>query len=523
METINQQPQDNHIDWKARALALETELAETKSELESLKNLIRLQNHRAFGRSSEKVADGQEPLPLEGFNEAEATADPDAPEPEWEEVKPHKRKKRRRQKDLLKGLPEKVIEHKLADEELACSCCGEQRSVIGKHETRELEVIPAQVWVNVHVEYAYSCKACEKDESTEEPAVVEAQKPKPPLPGSIAAPSMIAHTMDQKYTMGVPLYRQAQQWQRLEIALSRQTLSNWVIKASDLWLDPLWNRMKEFLLEQDIILADETTVQVLQEDGKKATSKSYMWLYQSGRDGPPIVLLEYQPSRSGAHPKEFLQGFSGFLCTDGYAGYNQTDAIRVGCSSHGRRKFIEAIEAAGGEAKAPRAVEGRRFFDQLFHLEQQWADKSPEERHQLRQIHSKPVLEAFSAWLHETKANSQGRSLLRRATEYCLSQWEALNNFLLDGRLEISNNAAERSIKPYVISRKNFLFCNTPNGAQASATTFSLIESAKANGLKPFEYLKHVFTHLPNATSSELDSFLPWSLSLPAHCRMNRE
>lgn len=446
---------DNNIDWKQRALAAEAELAELTARLDLLEKQIRLKNHKTFGSSSEKTTALQQPLPMECFNEAEATADPNAKEPDITEIKAHKRKKRRSQKELFEGLPEQIIEHKLSNEERACSCCGEDRHVIGTETSRELRVIPAKFWVDVHVQYVYGCRQCEQNEGTDSSSVVTADKPRRPFPGSIASPSAIAYTMDQKYSMGLPLYRQAQQWQRSGVNISRQTLSNWVIKPSDMWLTPLWERMKEFLLAQDIIHGDETTVQVLKEDGKTATSTSYMWLYRSGREGPPIILMEYQPSRSGKHPKEFLKDFRGFLCTDGYPGYNQVEGVtRLGCLSHARRKFTDTIKAAGGDKKAPRAVEGRNFCDQLFLLEQKWDDSSAEERYKQRLNHSKPLLKAFLAWLHETKENTHQRTYLGKAVEYCLSQWEPLTNFLLDGRLEVSNNSSERSIKPYVISRR---------------------------------------------------------------------
>lgn len=522
MKTLGGQPQDIAlIDWKARALAAEAALAEKSARVEYLEAQLRLQTAKRFGSSSEKTVHGQELLKFGIFNEAEATAEPLAPEPDLSDVKPHKRRKsKRRREDLFEGLPETIIRHELHGEELLCSCCGHERHVIREEISKELRVVPAQYSIDVHIQCVYGCRYCEQhgDEGTS--PVVTAPRPQRPYPNSIASPSAIAFTMDQKYSMGIPLYRQEQQWLRSGVKISRQTLSNWVVDNAHRWLDPLWQRMKEYLKQLDIIQADETTIQVLQEDGKTAQSKSYMWLYRSGRAGPGIVLLEYQPSRQGAHPKDFLEGFKGYLQTDGYAGYKQVEnVIRVGCWSHARRGYTDAITAAGGEAKAPRATEGKSYCDRLFKLERKWAKLSFSERYQQRLLHSKPLLEEFLVWLQETKAQSMSQTYLGKAVAYCLNQWEYLNNFLLDGRLEIDNNASERSIKPYVICRKNFLFCQTANGAEASAITFSIIESAKANGLKPFEYLEYVLTNLPNVTSKQLDEFLPWSESIPDHCR----
>jgi hypothetical protein len=353
--------------------------------------------------------------------------------------------------------------------------------------------------------------------------VVKAPKPNRAFPGSIASPSAVAHVIEEKYVMGVPLYRQEQQWSRRGVNLSRQNMANWIMHAQH-WLQPIYDGMKEVLLSQDIIFADETTLQVLQEDGKKAESQSYMWLYRSGRDGPGIVLFEYQPTRSGEHPKGFLKGFKGYLVTDAYAGYNGIpDVTRVSCWSHTRRGFDEAIKAAGRRAQDPKSLEGLKFCNALFDIERELEDLDPQERFEQRLQRSKPVLEAFLAWLEKTSAECVQQSHLGKAVSYCLKHWKELNNFLLDGRLELSNNRAERSIKPFVIGRKNFLFCITPRGARASATTYSIVESAKENGLKPFEYLKYLFTELPNAAAKDLNEFLPWSETIPDYCRTTRK
>lgn len=233
------------------------------------------------------------------------------------------------------------------------------------------------------------------------------------------------------------------------------------------------------------------------------------------------MLFEYQPTRSGEHPKEFLKGFKGYLVTDAYGGYNGIpDVTRVGCWAHARRGFDEAIKAAGKRSKAPQAAEGLKFCNDLFDIENALEDVDPKERYARRLLRSKPVLDAFLAWLEKTREECVKQSHLGKAVEYCLNHWKELNNFLLDGRLELSNNRSERSIKPFVIGRKNFLFCITPRGAKASATTYSIVESAKENGLKPFEYLIYLFTELPNATTKALDEFLPWSESLPDNCRI---
>lgn len=520
MENTIAPPQStSENNWQERALRAEALLEDALKELEYVKAQVRLLTAKRFGASRERTPQEQPSLFESVFNEAEATYEPFTPEPDLTEVKGYQRKKRKGQRDeLLQGLPENVIEYHLPEEEIACPACGHPRHIMSKEIHRELRIVPAEFWVDVHVQHVYSCRHCEQH--GDEPNIVTAPRPQRAIPNSVASPSVVAHIMEQKFVMGNPLYRQEQQWERQGVHLSRQTMSNWLLYCAEHWLEPLYHRMKIHLLQRDIIQADETTLQVLDEAGKAAESKSYMWLYRSGREGPGIVLYDYQPSRQSCHPQEFLRGFTGFLQTDGYSGYNQVENVtRVGCWSHARRGFDEAIKASGGKEKHSKAKEGLEFCNQLFRLERKWKDLKPPERYEERLLHSKPVLEAFLAWLQDTQMGALAKSHLGKAITYCLNQWEALNGFLLDGRLEIDNNRSERSIKPFVIARKNFLFCITPKGAQASAITFSIIESAKENGLKPFEYLEYVLNQLPNATSQALDQYLPWSDTIPDHCR----
>ncbi len=286
---------------------------------------------------------------------------------------------------------------------------------------------------------------------------------------------MVAHVIEEKYVMGVPLYRQEQQWARRGVSLSRQNMANWVIHAAQNWFTPIYDRMKEILLKQDIIMADETSIQVLKEDGNAAESKSFMWIYRSGRFGPGMILYDYQPSRAQKHPEKFLKGFKGYLTTDGYPAYSDLpDITNTGCWAHARRKFDEAIKASGGKNKNPKALEGLEFITKLYDIERELKGKELQSRYEERLLQSKPVLEAFLVWLQTTSNESLPKTHLGKAINYCLNQWEPLNAFLLDGRLEIDNNRTERSIKSFVIARKNFLFCIAPYSAKASAITFSL-------------------------------------------------
>jgi hypothetical protein len=332
--------------------------------------------------------------------------------------------------------------------------------------------------------------------------------------------------MDQKYTNSLPLYRQEQQLSRLGIDLSRQTMANWLLAAADPWLKIICDRLHEQLLKRDTLHADETTLQVLREPDRNAESKSYMWLYRTGRDGPPIVLYDYQTTRASKHPDSFLSGFEGYLQTDGYSGYGKlTGVTLVGCWAHARRKFTESLKVlpAAQKDKPVAASLGLDYCNKLFAIERQLKNISNEERYEKRLELSKPLLDEFYTWLKRQRQLTIPKSAFGQAITYCLNQWDKLNNFLLDGRLEIDNNRAERSIKPFVIGRKNFLFSNTPRGARGSAIIYSIIETAKENKLKPFEYLTYLFEQLPNLDTKDvavIDSLLPWSDALPDNCRI---
>ncbi|GFN22544.1 hypothetical protein TAMC210_08600 [Thermanaeromonas sp. C210] len=343
----------------------------------------------------------------------------------------------------------------------------------------------------------------------------------------LALPLCLSYIMTQKYGEGLPLYRQEQQFKSWGIDLSRQTMANWVLHGANTYLTLIYDRLHEHLLKRDLLHADETTLQVLHEPGREPTTKSFLWLYRTGRDSPPIILYDYQTTRAGKHPRRFLAGFKGYLHVDGYAGYHElSDVTLVGCWAHARRKFDEALKALPEEKRhaAVAAREGLEFCNRLFAIERELKDVTPEERYQIRQVRSQPVLDEFLAWLKKQKAQVLPKSAFGQAVYYCLSQWDKLVAFLQDGRLEIDNNRSERSIKPFVIGRKNWLFANTPRGAKASAIVYSIIETAKENRLNPFHYLTYLFERLPNLDpqdKEELDQLLPWSDTLPPICRMN--
>ncbi|CAB3395977.1 transposase [Kyrpidia spormannii] len=504
-----------------RIQRLEQENAELAAKVAWYEEQFRLSQRRRFAASSERSKTTSEQLEL--FNEAEVEAQTPPPEPTVETVTVRRVKKPGQREEKLKELPVERIEHRLAEEEQVCPQCRDALHEMSTEVRRELKIIPAQVKVVEHVRQLYSCRRCEREEI--QTPVVKAPMPKPVQPGSLASPSAVAYVMTQKYVEGMPLYRQEQQFERQGLALSRQTLANWIVYSAEHWLEPLYERMHRELLNQDILHADETTLQVLREPGRAAETTSYLWLYRTGRYSPPIVLYEYQRTRAAEHPKAFLNGFKGYLHVDGYAGYNGlADVTLVGCWAHARRKFDEALKSLpASKRSAPVAAkEGLAYCNRLFAIERDLKELTPEERYRRRLELSRPVLDEFLAWLVEQKEHALPKSAFGQAIQYCLGQWGKLEAFLKDGRLEIDNNRSERSIKPFVIGRKNWLFANTPKGAKASATVYSIVETAKENGLNPYEYLRYLFERLPNVNindASVLDRLLPWSPELPESVR----
>lgn len=515
---LNKQ-EENEISLENKCKLQAQQIEELTAKLEWYEEQFRLSQEKRFGKSSEKSNSDQ----LTIFNEAEKEARKNIEEPDLEEVIYKRRKRKKSKKQSFDDLPVEVIEYRLEEEGQVCPECTNPLHEMSKEIRKELKIIPAQVKVVEHVKYVYACRQCEKD-SIHTP-IITAKMPNSVLPGSFVSPSLMAYIMYRKYSEAVPLYRQEQQFKYFGIELSRQNLANWVIYGSNHWLKLLYARMHTELLKETVIHADETTMQVLDEVGKSPTSKSYMWLYATGTFGPQIFLYDYQPSRAKKHPKNFLHGFSGFLQTDGYPAYNNIEnTILVGCFAHARRGFTDAIKALPKNSDLTRtnANQGLRFCNKFFDIERRLKDLSPEERYEKRLELSKPVLEDFLSWLNIKKREVLPKSSLGKAIKYCLNQWPKLEAFMLDGRLEISNNRAERAIKPFVIGRKNFLFSKSPKGATASAIVYSIIETAKANGLNPFFYLTYLFETLPNIDTEDmeqLDSLLPWSKSIPDECK----
>lgn len=494
-------------------------------------NMLRQQ---LFGRKSERkigiISDGQMYL----FDEAEAESDPAAPESPLEEIT-YKRKKSKGKRALdFGGLPTEQIIHEMPDSERACPECGGILHACGHAVLRrELTIIPAQYKVTEHVQTVYSCRNCE-GHNIETP-MIKSEVPSPVIPGSgIASPGLVAHIANQKYTLALPLYRQEQEFKRNNINLSRQTMANWIVYVAMNYLLFIYEAMRQSLLGRSVLHADETVLQVLHEKEKPAESKSYIWLYRTGCDTDrPIVLYDYQPNRKHENAKVFLGSFNGYLHSDGYQAYNNLSSgiTVVGCWAHVRRKFADMLKSLPDYNKpGSLAMCGLEYCDALFKLEREYEtlldDEHFKARQEARLEKSKPVMGEFFSWAESVYGKhilAMPKSSMGKTLAYALNQKPQLENVLLDGRLELSNNRAERSIKPFVIGRKNWIFANTENGAKASAIFYSVIETAKENGLKPFEYLRYVFEVAPNMDLNNnlalINKVLPWNPTVLELCK----
>ena len=510
---------------EASVQELRDENERLRQKLERMNELLLNAQRARFGQSSEKkayvMADGEQ---LQLFNEAEAAQDVKALEPTVEEitVAAHKRKKKRTYEELAEGLPVEEILLELSGDQLTCEKCGGTFRLIGKKFVKsEIIYIPASVKLLKYYACTYACDRCEKE--TGYAHIVGTAAPPSLMKHSLASPSSVAEVMTKKYVDGVPLARQEKIWKREGIELSRATLANWVIQTSQTWLKPLYRRLKKALLESGVIHADETVVQVLKEDGKKASSQSRMWVYASPlRCGKPVRYFEYQPDRKGSRAASFLKDFHGCLVTDGYAGYEQVeDVTRCGCWAHMRRKWREAMPKGATMATSQAAV-GYNYCNKLFALEKKFASLNDTNRKHARQAEAEPLLEAY--WLWIKSLDPVPGSKLEEAVIYANNQRSYLSAFLEHGEVDISNNLAENAIRPFVVGRKNWLFSDTPKGADSSAIVYTLVETAKANGADPYAYLLRVLSLLPylgrTPANAELDELLPWHPRMQASlCR----
>ncbi len=509
--------------------ALVGELQSLKANLEETLEEFRRQ---LFGVRSEKAK--KQPQPEETEEQQPKT-----------EVRSHTRaprKKKATREELYAALPVQEVKIPLTEEERHCAYCNALMHTVGYTEVREeLRITPAKVERVKYFQEVAVCPECRKDGDG---TFVKAGTPAALMPHSPASASAVAYIMFQKVFMGTPYYRQEMAMFQQGLTLPRETMANWFIYCAGKYFLPLYERMHEYLVQRDVLHADETTCQVLHEKGREAETTSWMWIYMTGSDGKePIVLYDYQPGRGGKHPQEFLEGFHGLLQCDGYQGYNKVeDVILVCCLAHCRRKFYEALprerqkkvklldilsEEAIPEPLLPKegdlpmwipAEVGLAYCNRLFYIERSLKGLEAEERKQKREKLEKPVWEGFWKWIATIQAAPQSK--LSKAVNYALNHRDTLMNYLMDGRCEISNNAAERRAKSYAIGRKAFLFHASEAGAEASAVVYSMVETAKANKLNVFQYLYMVLLYMPDYKNEPagIEQLLPWSDFIKGHC-----
>ena len=514
---------------------IEKQNAQLEKQRIQIENMIQALLHarkKMFGASTEatKQVEGQ----LFLFEEAQKLAEQLHVEQKKIKVKPYTRTPRKPgvRAEMLAGLQTEIEEYMIPEGE-TCSKCGGELKVIGKRIVRtEVEFEPAKLKVRQIVQQVAKCTVCGTDGADNPNCHFQkAAVPIPPLPHSLSTPSLIAQVMYQKFIMGIPFARQERDWYRLGLVLPRNVMANWVIRCCQEWLEPLYWRILEMLAECGVLHMDETRIQCNKEAGKKASSESFIWVIRSAAcEEIQAAFFYYSQTRSGDTAKELLENFHGYLVTDAYSGYEKVEhIIRSLCWAHVRRYFIESIplDNNGKELSGSKGAEGREFINLLFKVEQEIKDLSYEEKKQKRQEASRPILDAFWSWVEKTAALATTNEKLTKALVYAQNQKKYLETFLEDGRLPISNNLCEATIRPFATARRAWLFADTPKGAKANAILYTLVESARANQLNVFEYLKYLLAEIPNSGFLEhpqiLDEYLPWSKSLPEQCRLERK
>lgn len=526
VQTLHQEAQTMHAEMQiirdeAQAARIETQTVRDEAHAYIIRMLEQatLARQRMFGASSEQTS-AQSRL----FDEAEALAQsstdaqdtaPIAPEGTQgastaAAAQPAAKRARGKRAPLAAGLPRVDVLHDVPEADRTCPC-GTLMVLIGQDISEQLDIVPMQVRVIRNIRNKYGCPGSQH-------APVTAPLPAQPLPKSNASADFLAMLYTVKFVDGMPLTRFGRVLERHNAPVPSQTLARWVIAGSKL-LQPLHNLMRDILLDCALIYMDETVVQVLKEAGKTPTSNSYMWVQSGGPPDKPVVLFDYDPSRSATVPTRLLEGFKGYLMTDGYAGYNdiaRTAGIeRLACWAHVRRRFVEAVRVQP-KGKCGKADEAVALIGKLYRIEREFKDASPEERHLARQSQSVPALAEIHAWMTKTIPLVTPKSALGTALTYMKNLWTMLVRYTERADLPIDNNRAENSIRPFVVGRRSWLFSDTPAGAHSSAVIYSLVETAKANGVEPYAWLRRVLRELPAAkTVEDVEALLPWNLRLP--------
>ena len=508
---------------QATLTSMQEEKAALAAERDNLKEQVDYLTKKLFGRSSEKRSDVF-PGQLSLFNEAELEQDTallgEEEQESTEETPVKPRRKKTTMKEKFAGLPVRKKDVDLSDEEKICSECGTPLEVVGREfMKREFHYVPARGEIIEYYSVNYKCPVCSR--INEIPKIIKGRDGRSHMIHGMASASTVAWVMYQKYVNCIPLYRQEADFKtQLGIDLDRNTMANWIISNSLDFFTPMFDFFHRKLLTRTFLMADETPVQVLKEPGRKAETKSYMWIFRTGEDtGPPIVLYHYSETRAGDTAVNFLEDFDGYLMCDGYSGYNKVKkAKRTCCWAHVRRYLIDAIPKGKQFDYTQPAVQGLKYVQELFVLEDKIHAKykNPDDIKKARLDKELPYLEGFWSWLDKQRPVRNSR--LDKAVTYIRNRKPYLTTYLEDGHCSFSNNASERSVKPFVMGRKNWLFSDTPNGAIASSMVYSMVETAKANGVNPYHYLSFLLERYPSTRMSEneLEKLAPWGNDVKA-------
>lgn len=507
--------------------AITKELHASNEKMQLLMEQVILGKQNRFGRSSEKMEDTSQICfrEVDGtiifFNEAEAVCDLNAAEPDALELKSPKQPKRKGKKEAdLSGLPVRRIDHYLSEEELEAEFGVRGWKQLPDAISRKYHFVPAKAEVEEHHIGVYASKTDEH--------MVKAEHPKALLHGSLVSPSLGAAIINGKYVNAVPLYRLEQEFQRYGLQITRQNMANWCIRLAEEYLSILYDYLHKELYFYHVIQADETPV-LVNHDGRKAGSKSWMWVYRSGHlyQKRQIVLYEYQQTRNASHPREFLKGYDGICVTDGYQVYHtlekELEELTIaGCWVHCRRRFDEALKLVPKSCqKESNAFLLMKQIQAIYREEGKLKDLSSDERLKQRQAVIKPLVDAFFAYLKTINVSKKDK--FGDAVGYALNQEKYLRVFLTDGDVPIDNNASERAIRGFCIGKKNWQMIDTIHGSKSSAIIYSIVETAKANNLKPFDYVQHLLEEIPKHMNDKdcsfLEDLLPWSGKLPAGIR----
>jgi transposase len=491
-----------------------------QEKIHHLEEQLRLFKNELFGRSSEKQHEPPaDQMPLFNDNDDHG-AEAIQTSADTIVVGAHARKKPGR-KALSKDLPRIDIIHDLSEDEKQCGC-GARLSRIGEEVCEKLDYIPAQLRVERHIRYKYACKSCEGVED-DGPTVKIAPAPVQLIRKSNATAGLLAHIAVSKFADGLPLYRQQKIFDRLGIEMTRAVMAKWMVQAARSCA-ALIDLLREEIRSGPLINIDESPLQVLKEPGRKNTSKSYMWVYRGGQSDRPAFLYQYHRTRSGRQALEFLNDYHGYIQSDDFSGYDhldqKPDIVHLGCWAHARRKFVKVVKVrkkhrsrrVNPKSLADKALD---YISNLYRIEKEAQQRQLDatQIHQLRQEKVTPLLDEFKDWLEANQPLTPPKGLLGQAISYTLANWDKLIIYLQDGRLRPDNNLVENAIRPFVLGRKNWLFAGSPNGAEATATFFSLIETAKANGLEPYAYLRHIFKRLPLVQGQQdLKELLPQNI-----------